>query len=75
VTGLSWVTLVVAPQHVAPDVYSALYLAWALPCALLLGLRVYAPQRAHRLAGAVRRRLPDGDLELTGRSSAPSGGR
>ncbi|MFA9273097.1 MAG: hypothetical protein ACEQSX_20630 [Baekduiaceae bacterium] len=75
VTGLCWLTLVFAPQHVAPDVYSALYLAWALPCALLLGLRIYSPRRAHRLAEAVRRRLPDGDLELTGRPSAPSAGR
>lgn len=75
VTGLCWLTLVFAPQHVAPDVYSALYLGWALPCALLLVLRVYAPGRAHRLAEAVRRRLPDGDLELTGRPSAPSAGR
>lgn len=75
VTGLCWLTLVFAPQHVAPDVFSALYLAWAVPCALLLGLRVYAPQRAHRFAEAIRRRLPDGDVDLTGRPSAPSAGR
>lgn len=74
-TGLCWLTLIFAPEHVSPDVYSALYLAWAVPCALLLGLRVYAPRRAHRLADAIRRRLPDGDVELTRRPSAPSAGR
>ncbi len=75
VTGLCWLTLVFAPRHVAPDVYSVLYLAWAVPCALLLGLRVYAPRRAHHVAEAVRRRLPDGNVELTRRPSAPSAGR
>ncbi len=75
VTACAWLTLVIAPAHVPPDVYSILFLSWALPCAILLGLRVYAPPRAHAVANLVRRHLPSGDVNVSVRPSAPSAGR
>lgn len=34
---LTWLTFVAAPDHLGPDGLAALYLAWALPAAVLLG--------------------------------------
>src|SRR5581483_4904117 len=57
-----WVTFMLAPSRLAPDGQAALYLAWALPLAALLAVRVFSPAtfaaRTRPLAAAFRRRLP-----------------
>lgn len=78
-TLLAWATMDLAPGSVAPDGQAALYLAWALPAAGLLALRLYAPARAgavaHRVRAAAERHAPSLARVFTGPSSAPSGGR
>ena len=57
-----WVTFDTTTNHVSPDAQALLYLAWALPLAAGIGLRVFAPARFAALAepanAAFRRRLP-----------------
>jgi hypothetical protein len=45
VTLLAWLTLVSLPGDVHPDVQALAYLAWSVPLAALLGLRLAAPER------------------------------
>ena len=73
VTGATWFTVVELSSMVSPDAQSAAYLAWAVPFAAVLALRLYAPQRWARLRAATRAALPPEALPVTRRSSAPSG--
>jgi hypothetical protein len=73
VTGATWFTVVELSSMVSPDAQSAAYLAWAVPFAAVLALRLYAPQRWARLRAAARAAVPHEALPVTRRSSAPSG--
>ena len=42
VTALAWIDFVWMPNHASPDVEAALFLAWTLPLATALGLRLFA---------------------------------
>jgi Glycosyltransferase family 87 len=61
-TALLWTTTDVLGRVTSPDGQAAAYLAWAVPFALLLGLRLLAPARFAALsapvAAAARRALP-----------------
>jgi hypothetical protein len=48
-TVLIRVTFVILGDHASPDELAAVYLAWAVPAAVLLALAVYAPARARAL--------------------------
>jgi hypothetical protein len=62
VTAMAWLTMARLPGSISPDAQALAYLAWAVPLAIALGLRLVAPERFARLAApagaAVRRRLP-----------------
>ncbi|MCW3050642.1 MAG: hypothetical protein JWO74_4926 [Solirubrobacterales bacterium] len=62
VTAMAWLTMARLPGSVSPDVQALAYLAWAVPLAIALGLRLVAPERFARVAApagaVVRRRLP-----------------
>ena len=71
VTAATWLTIVELPGVAVPDVQFAAYMAWALPAAAGLALRVYSPARWERLRAAALEATRA--LRLTPRSSAPSG--
>ncbi len=48
-TALSWLSFQWLPMHAGADIQSALFLAWTLPLAAALGVRLYAPQSAESL--------------------------
>jgi hypothetical protein len=73
VTGATWLTVVELPSIASPDAQCAAYLAWALPFAFALALRLFAPQRWARLHAAAFDAVAPRRLRLTPRSSAPSG--
>jgi hypothetical protein len=52
-TTATWTTFELVPHLLPPDGQSLAYLAWALPLAGLLALRVYAPERFGRVARPV----------------------
>ncbi|MCW3048134.1 MAG: hypothetical protein JWO74_2418 [Solirubrobacterales bacterium] len=62
VTAMAWLTMVQLQGLISPDAQAVAYLAWAVPLAIALGLRLVAPERFARLAEpagtVVRRRLP-----------------
>jgi hypothetical protein len=74
-TGLLWATTDVLTRVASPDVQAAAYLAWAVPLALLLGLRLLAPARfaavARPATAALSRALPS-LAQATTRSSLGS---
>jgi hypothetical protein len=70
-TAATWLTIVELPTVASPDVQFAVYMAWALPGAAGLGLRLYSPARWARLRAAVGDAL--GAAPLSPRSSVPSG--
>jgi len=49
-----WLTFTALPEHVSPDVQSAVFLAWSLPLALALALVLLAPRRAAAIAARRR---------------------
>jgi hypothetical protein len=59
---MAWLTMVQLQGLISPDAQAVAYLAWAVPLAIALGLRLVAPERFARLAApagtVVRRRLP-----------------
>ena len=59
---LAWTTLVLSSSWLGPDAQAVAYLAWTVPLAAGLGLRLLAPARfagmAARPAAALRSRLP-----------------
>ncbi|MFI5009949.1 MAG: glycosyltransferase 87 family protein [Solirubrobacterales bacterium] len=50
-TALAWVSFQWLPVHAGPDAQSVFFLAWTVPLAAALGVRLYAPQTAARLLG------------------------
>jgi hypothetical protein len=54
VTLLCWVTLEQLPQQISPDAQALAFLAWSVPFALGLALRLAAPERFERLLRAIR---------------------
>ena len=50
VTAAAWLTFEVAPDSLTPDEQSLLYLAWSVPLAVVLAVRVFSPARL-RAAG------------------------
>jgi hypothetical protein len=73
VTGATWLTIVELSSIVSPDAQSAAYLAWAVPFAAVLALRLYAPQRWARVRAAAGAAVQPEALPVSRRSSAPSG--
>jgi hypothetical protein len=73
VTGATWLTVVELASTLSPDAQSAVYLAWAVPFAAALALRLYAPQRWARARAAATGAVQPAGLPVTRRSSAPSG--
>jgi hypothetical protein len=54
---LTWATTEMLARTASPDVQAAAHVAWAVPFALALGLRLMAPARFAVLAARVRRAL------------------
>jgi hypothetical protein len=54
---LGWASFAWLPGRVSPDAQSALFLAWALPFAAALALRLYAPARLAAIGHALARAL------------------
>jgi hypothetical protein len=52
-TLLCWVTLEQLPQQISPDAQALAFLAWSVPFALALTLRLAAPRRFERLLRAL----------------------
>jgi hypothetical protein len=50
-TALAWVSFQWLPAHAGPDAQSAFFLAWTVPLAAALGVRLYSPRTAARLLG------------------------
>jgi hypothetical protein len=44
-TGLVWISFQWLPEHVSADAQSAMFLAWSVPLAAWLGLRLFSAQR------------------------------
>src|SRR4051794_26424957 len=67
-------TFAVGPDHLSPDGQAAVYLAWALPAALLLALAAFAPARAralgHAAAALARRAFPTLSARAPGSSAS-----
>jgi Glycosyltransferase family 87 len=59
-TALAWLSFQWLPAHAGPDAQSALFLAWTLPLAAALGVRLYAPRRVERLLERAGRTLGRG---------------
>ena len=59
VSVLAWLTFWTLPAHVSPDAQSIFYVAWSIPLAAGLGLRVFAPARFDALAARMRRPLSE----------------
>jgi Glycosyltransferase family 87 len=57
VTLLAWLTLAGLHGEVHPDVMAAAYLAWSVPLAALLAVRLWAPERLGALGWTPRREL------------------
>jgi hypothetical protein len=53
-TVLVWLNFSWLAEHASPDIQAAVLLAWSLPLALGLGLRLLAPQRAIALGSRLR---------------------
>ncbi|HEX2232946.1 MAG TPA: glycosyltransferase 87 family protein [Thermoleophilaceae bacterium] len=53
-TLLCWVTLEQLPQQISPDAQALAFLAWSVPFALALTLRLAAPERFDRVLRAIR---------------------
>jgi hypothetical protein len=49
VTLAAWLTLVSLPGTIPPDAYALAHLAWSVPLALLMAVRLAAPERLERL--------------------------
>jgi hypothetical protein len=49
VTLAAWLTLVSLPGTIPPDAYALAHLAWAVPLAVLMAVRLAAPERLERL--------------------------
>jgi Glycosyltransferase family 87 len=60
VSVLAWVTFWKLPPLVSPDAQSLFYLAWTVPVAAGLALRVFAPARFAALAGRLPRTASGG---------------
>jgi hypothetical protein len=73
VTGATWLTIFELSSVISPDAQAAAYLAWAVPFAALLALRLYAPRSWARLRAAALGALAPARTPLSPRSSAPSG--
>jgi hypothetical protein len=63
VTAAAWFTFQSAPQSLSPDAQSLVYLAWSVPLAAGLALRVFAPGRL-RAAGHTDDQVETGLLPL-----------
>lgn len=75
---LAWISFVWLPDRVSPDTQAVLFLAWSLPLACMLALRLYAPPRWTASGGGrTRKRVPKPGLferdELLGKASEPLG--
>jgi len=61
-TALAWTTLTLTPRHWSPDAQSLAFLAWSVPLALGMALRLARPVSFARLvapaSAALQRRLP-----------------
>jgi hypothetical protein len=61
-TALAWLTLTVLPRHITPDMQSLAFLAWSVPLAVGMVVRLFAPARFARALAPARdlaaRRLP-----------------
>ena len=55
-TVLAWVSFQWLPEHVSADAQAALFLAWSLPLAAVLGLWLYAPGLRSKLSRQGKRR-------------------
>jgi glycosyl transferase family 87 len=56
-TALVWVSVEWLPHHVGPDTQSLFFLAWTLPLAAWLAVRLLWPERASFTLGSPRRRV------------------
>jgi len=65
-----WLALARLSHHLSPDGQAALFLAWTLPLAGALTLRLYAPGLADGLLRLAHRRTPAAGLPLTSGSPA-----
>jgi hypothetical protein len=70
-TLLCWVTLEQFTRQLSPDAQSLAFLAWSIPFALGLGLRLAAPERFGRLVRAIR--LPAAGPPPAASPGAPRG--
>jgi hypothetical protein len=66
-----WVTLEQFTRQLSPDAQSLAFLAWSVPFAVAMGLRLAAPERFERLLRAVR--LPAGGPPPATSPGAPRG--
>lgn len=61
-TALAWVTLTVTPRHWSPDAQSLAFLAWSVPFAIAMGIRLARPASFARIlapaGAALQRRMP-----------------
>jgi hypothetical protein len=46
-TVLAWIGFEWLPSHASPDVQAAFFLAWSVPLAVALGVRLFGPNRSH----------------------------
>jgi hypothetical protein len=70
-TLLCWVTLEQLPQQISPDAQALAFLAWSVPFALALVLRLAAPERFERLLRAIR--IPAAGPPRAASAGAPRG--
>jgi hypothetical protein len=70
-TLLCWVTLEQLPQQISPDAQALAFLAWSVPFALALVLRLAAPERFERLLRAIR--IPVAGPPRAASAGAPRG--
>jgi hypothetical protein len=70
-TLLCWVTLEQLPREISPDAQALAFLAWSVPFALGLLLRLVAPERFERLLRAVR--IPAAGPPRAASAGAPRG--
>jgi hypothetical protein len=57
-SALVWVSFQWLPLHASADVQAAFFLAWSLPLAVALGVRLYAPASTPEHPPLQRRRPP-----------------
>ena len=71
VAAATYLSFVVAPRHLGGDAVAACYLAWAVPAAVGMAARLYAPAAVDRLLAPLRRSLGREAAQAMSSATAP----